>query len=144
MRTNYVVCLLFSEDLSQVCLIEKQRPDWQKGLLNGPGGKIEPGETILEAATREFKEETGVCIASWVQLCMKKAHNNSYVVNFLIAVGSPSELQLIRTTTDEQVGMRTVKHIDYSKVVSSIEWVLPLAVYALSGKMEEELVYVNF
>jgi 8-oxo-dGTP pyrophosphatase MutT (NUDIX family) len=143
MLTNYVVCLLFNDDLSQVCLIEKQRPDWQVGLLNGPGGKIEPGETVLEAATREFKEETGVCVTSWAQLCMKKAHNNSYQVNFLVAADS-NACHLVRTTTDEQVGMRTVKHIDQAKLVSSIDWVLPLAIYALSGKMDEELVYVNF
>lgn len=143
MRTNYVVCLLFNDDLSEVCLIEKNRPDWQKGLLNGPGGKIEPGETIVEAATREFKEETGVCVTSWAQLCMKKAHNNSYQVNFLVAADS-NLLKLVRSTTDEQVGVRTVKFIDPLKLVSSIEWVLPLAVYALSGKMDEELVYVNY
>ena len=30
------------------------------GLWNGTGGKVEPGETVLEAATRECIEEIGV------------------------------------------------------------------------------------
>jgi 8-oxo-dGTP pyrophosphatase MutT (NUDIX family) len=28
----------------EVLLIEKQKPAWQRGKLNGVGGKIEPGE----------------------------------------------------------------------------------------------------
>lgn len=41
-------------------LIEKTKPDWQNGLVNGLGGSIEDGESIHEAMVREFKEECGV------------------------------------------------------------------------------------
>lgn len=40
-------------------LILKERPAWQKGRLNLPGGKMEAGETPVETAIRELKEETG-------------------------------------------------------------------------------------
>jgi 8-oxo-dGTP diphosphatase len=30
------------------------------GKINGPGGRLEPGETALEAAIRETREEVGV------------------------------------------------------------------------------------
>lgn len=140
---KYVVCLLFNDDLSQVCLIEKNRPDWQADLLNGPGGKVEHGETIASAATREFEEETGVTYEDWRPLCFKKALDNSYQVYFLVAKNS-FLLSQVRTKTDEQVSVRDVKHIDPTKLVSSLEWALPLAIYALAGKMEEELVHVNY
>ena len=60
MRQNYVVGFAFSADKSKVVLIRKTRPAWQAGKLNGPGGKIEAGETPHEAMCREFLEECGV------------------------------------------------------------------------------------
>lgn len=48
-----------SSDADQVLLILKDRPDWQKNRYNIPGGKIEPGESPVDAAIRELKEETG-------------------------------------------------------------------------------------
>ena len=59
MKTSYVVGLMFNKSMSQVALIRKQKPKWQAGLLNGIGGKIEDGETGLDAMRREFYEETG-------------------------------------------------------------------------------------
>src|SRR5258708_364006 len=38
---NYVCGFMMSYDLMQFLLIRKTHPDWQKGKLNGIGGKIE-------------------------------------------------------------------------------------------------------
>lgn len=43
----------------RVLLIRKKR-GLGAGKINGPGGKIEPGETALESAIRETQEEIGV------------------------------------------------------------------------------------
>lgn len=43
----------------RVLLIRKKR-GLGAGKINGPGGKIEPGETALAAAIRETQEEIGV------------------------------------------------------------------------------------
>ncbi len=53
--------LLFLRDADQVLLIRKKRGHGA-GKINGPGGKIDPGETPIEAAMRETREETGVCV----------------------------------------------------------------------------------
>lgn len=42
-----------------ILLIRKKR-GLGAGKINGPGGKIEPGETALSAAVRETQEEIGV------------------------------------------------------------------------------------
>ena len=54
---RYVVGFLFVDGVNTVLLIRKKRPAWQAGRLNGPGGKVEPGETFLQAMRREFTEE---------------------------------------------------------------------------------------
>ena len=54
---SYVLGFCFSSDHSKVVLIEKNRPDWQAGRLNGIGGHVEEGETPFEAMRREFREE---------------------------------------------------------------------------------------
>jgi 8-oxo-dGTP pyrophosphatase MutT (NUDIX family) len=56
----YVAGFLFNADKARVLLVRKTRPEWQVGLLNGIGGKIEDmGESAEEAMVREFKEEVG-------------------------------------------------------------------------------------
>lgn len=62
---KYVLGFAFNIDTSNLILIEKQKPDWQKGKLNGVGGKIEDYDsTPHHAMMREFWEETGVLIQS--------------------------------------------------------------------------------
>ena len=58
--TRFTLGFAFTTDGSRVVLLEKQSPAWQRGKLNGVGGKVEPDETALEAMVREFTEETGV------------------------------------------------------------------------------------
>lgn len=39
---NYTIGIYFDQDLKNVVLILKNRPDWKKNKWNFPGGKIEP------------------------------------------------------------------------------------------------------
>ena len=50
-------CILVNQR-DEVLLLKKPRRNWWVA----PGGKMEPGETILEAVRREFREETGVSL----------------------------------------------------------------------------------
>jgi 8-oxo-dGTP diphosphatase len=51
--------LMFVCDGGQVLLIRKKR-GFGMGKINGPGGKLDPGETELQCAVRETEEELGV------------------------------------------------------------------------------------
>lgn len=44
----------------ELVLVEKDKPKWQIGRWNLPGGKIEENELPERAAIREFVEETGI------------------------------------------------------------------------------------
>jgi len=53
------VTLLFLRKENQILLAMKKR-GFGEGMWNGTGGKVDPGETITEAAIRECQEEIGV------------------------------------------------------------------------------------
>jgi len=56
--TEYAnLCFIIRDD--QILLIRKKR-GLGAGKINGPGGRLEPGETALQAAIRETQEEVGV------------------------------------------------------------------------------------
>lgn len=52
-------CLWFGH---KVCLSQVIKDTYHKGFWSDPGGKMEKGETPLEAVVREVKEETGLNI----------------------------------------------------------------------------------
>ena len=58
MNTKKILTLVFLREGSKVLLGMKKR-GFGAGKWNGFGGKVEPGETIVEAAVREVKEECG-------------------------------------------------------------------------------------
>lgn len=62
---EYVVGFLFSVDRRRIVLIRKNHPEWQAGMFNGPGGKVETDECRVDAMRREFREECGVDIVDW-------------------------------------------------------------------------------
>lgn len=55
---------------SGAILIQKTKPEWQKGKWNGLGGHIEVGESPVAAMVREFEEEAGfqTVAADWREI----------------------------------------------------------------------------
>jgi len=131
---NYVVGFLFSEDLDTVVLIEKRRPDWQAGKLNGPGGHVEDGEHPQEAMKREFKEEAGEEIWNW-NLFATITNEKDWTVWFYRSVVSQEIINKCSTQTDEkiiQVHLGTddgdgVQNKLPSNVIDNLNWLIPLA-----------------
>lgn len=62
---DYVVGFAFESGLQTLLLIEKKRPDWQRGRLNGCGGVVPAGESPSETMRRKGREETGYDIPEW-------------------------------------------------------------------------------
>ena len=62
-RPKECATLLFVVRDGQILLIRKKR-GLGAGKINGPGGRIEPGESSLDAAVRETREELGIEVLS--------------------------------------------------------------------------------
>src|ERR1041385_6218578 len=99
--TEYVCGFAFTDDMNDVVLIRKNRPEWQAGLLNGVGGHIEPGEGPAEAMTREVAEETGVetKVEDWTQFAV--LDGDLFRVYFFMA--RTDDAYEVQTMTDEKV-----------------------------------------
>jgi len=54
------VLVYVSDWPNHLLFVRKNKPDWQAGKLNFPGGHVEPGESDVEAAVRELREETNL------------------------------------------------------------------------------------
>lgn len=129
---RYVVGFLFSNDGKTVALIRKNKPDWQKGKLNGISGKVEEGEAVQSAMVREFKEEAGLDITEWKYFCCLKGSDKSYdskggqyEVYFFYAFSD--EVWNVKPQEEEYVSTYRTTEIEGMNTVPNLKWLIPMA-----------------
>lgn len=125
---RYVVGFMFDDNEEFVLLINKTRPDWQVGKLNGVGGRIEEGESALEAMRREFIEEVGIKHDDWKHFCVL-SDARKWSILFFFAHGPIWEAKQM---TDEVPLSALVRRLP-AHCVSNLHWLIPMA---LSMKRE--------
>ncbi|MFA0115008.1 8-oxo-dGTP diphosphatase MutT [Vibrio sp. 10N.261.46.E11] len=59
-RIHIVAGIIFNQDKSQVFITKRPDDKHKGGFWEFPGGKVEVGETIEQAMTRELDEEIGI------------------------------------------------------------------------------------
>ncbi len=121
--TEYVAGFLFNKDLTKVLLIEKLKPEWQAGKLNGIGGKIEPGEAVEEAMAREFKEETGIAFGQWRAFCRLHDEREWRVWFF---TGITVDLSIARQMEAERPVVVDVNDLP-DNIIPNLRWLIHMA-----------------
>ena len=121
---RYCVGFMFNPEMDSVVLIRKKRPKWQKGRLNGVGGRIEDNEAPIEAMRREFKEETGVGFADWKPMVLLECPDA--LVWFFWARGD--QYFKAETVTDEGVEKVAVYWtMETAQVLPGLPWLIQMA-----------------
>lgn len=137
--TKYVVGFMFDPKGYGVLLIQKKKPKWQAGKLNGIGGKIEEGETSLKAMQREFKEETGVEQKYWRYVVTMYGEDWSVDVYTC----TDNNVHYSKQTTDEIPIYIGLDELDKYPLISNLYWLIPLCRDKNDGKGHIDYYFTN-
>jgi 8-oxo-dGTP diphosphatase len=122
--TKYVCGFLFDSTFKTVALITKNKPEWQKGKLNGIGGKIEGSELPREAMQREFKEETGLYIWEYEWTPIAEISGEDWIVYFFYSWSS--DISNIKSMEEEKVALYNVTAVQDLDAIPNIKWLIPM------------------
>lgn len=141
MIKRYCLGFAFDEKMETVVLIEKAKPDWQKGLLNGVGGKLEENESPIQAMVREFKEETDCTTFSnqWSEVITMYTNygghpdKEDWEVYVFTARLYDYDMLDVRTTTEERVVKMKLSDITIYYWIDNIPWLLEMCKNVLNS-----------
>lgn len=124
-RLQMVVGLCFDLSRQFVAMVHKRSgPPCVIGNWNGVGGKIDPGETAVQAMAREFKEETGVAVpvAEWNQFATLIA--DDYDLHFFWA--ATGDVFQCRTVEKEPIKVwDAAEIIGERNLMHNMRWMIP-------------------
>lgn len=125
-KQKYVLGFIFNKDKTKIALIRKDRPEWQKGLLNAVGGKVEADETSFEAMIRECKEETDqlILINEWRNFCNFSGDWGSVECFFTVF----QNLNLLHCYESENIEIHLVSELKKEKTSPDLELLISKAI----------------
>lgn len=139
--THYVLGFLFTPDYERVLLIRKAKPEWQKGLLNGVGGKIELADHWpLLAMRREFNEETRINASFWLQFAVMQSEG--WTVHCYVSHLRRELMTGYEGSEQEPVDLYEIAALNPSACVPNLMWLLPMAQAHL--QRDQPTAYITF
>lgn len=131
-KTKYRYVLGFAFNFGRVLLLKKQSPEWQRGRLNGVGGKIEAGETPIEAMVREFAEETGAKTSAKHWSLYARMHGENWECHVFRINLTMGEAEEVMKTEDEEPIWVPVDEIPHN-TLNNVKYLIGMAAHADIG-----------
>lgn len=126
--TQYVLCFVHKSD--SILFVEKTKPQWQAGLLNLPGGKIEPGENQRQAAYRELFEETNLRASRVQQAGLMTGEGwRIHVMRCVV----PCLDTLMQKTDEAVLWKRLIEVLHFAPVIPNLKIIVPLLLCKADG-----------
>lgn len=139
MKHNYVVGFAFNKEKTKLLLIQKTKPEWQAGLLNGIGGKIELFDlTPYEAMTREFLEESNLKTVNDDWYLFGKLDSDYFELHCFVGFFDQKFLDTYESVTEEQIFSIDVQDLynkQFNGCISNLKWLIPLCLDADLSKI---------
>lgn len=116
--------LALTEDERVVC-VRQYRPGPGRRVLSLPGGLVDPGETPLDAARRELREETGHATDEFQQVAATHANSRTRPSYTFVALGCrpthPQDLDALEDIDVELLALPEFRRLLRSGSLSTTE-----------------------
>lgn len=133
--SRYTVGFMFYS--TKVLLVRKNHPAWQSGLLNGPGGAIQEGETATAGMVREFQEETSIATQpeNWHQFATEYGLGYTVIYFRSFIDSNKNKLPTVPPHNDagELLGWVSVPQMQRDnfhgmfRSIGNLRWIIPMA-----------------
>ena len=124
---KFTIAFPFTPDLQHVFLVEKNRPAWQAGHLNGIGGHKKAGESYLACCIREVLEEANIRLCDWRHFGTMTFVDAT--VKCYAAILSHGAVPAVKSRTDEPIRQLSLTDvvIHRHRCLSNIPWLVNAA-----------------
>ena len=130
---NYVTAYAGDKNHDRIVMLVKDRPEYLKGVLLIPGGKIEEGEDPVQAALRELREETGL-VATEGEL-MGTLHGTKSHISYIRVIFEDNDLDLQprEGETEKPFWVNPEAVVGDSRLMPNLRLIFPLIHYGMKG-----------
>ncbi len=132
---HYTLGFIFNSTLDKVLLMHKLKPEWQKGKLNGVGGKMEAGEDEMSCIVREVGEETSLSTSAEEWHYLGDLHGKEWRVAVLALIWH-GPLTTVQSLEAEPVAWHTISQLP-DNAISNLSWLIPFALDKIRNKQVE-------
>jgi ADP-ribose pyrophosphatase len=109
------------DDKSRILLVKQYRLPARQYLWELPAGRLDPGETVLQAAKRELREETGMKAGRWTKLASYYASPGFLAEKMTIYLAQGLTEGEQQPMEDERIEMKWFKPRELDDLISKGE-----------------------